>query len=1147
MQATLVQIDRPQDWLDWCRSSEFRPTLQRGCRVRVEHPGTAARTARISLPAAKVAQFGLFIEELRRNPAHSLTADSEAALRLLVADWFREKGLSNGGNGELHLCGTADSEPWFSGIPWELAGHDPGATIADRLAGQAFARRLTATQAYRPSAGRLLRVLTCIAFQPDEQAGIDPGLFREELRTVLGDRDDMIDWRDATQPGFAPRYARLEAMMTEHCPHVVILACHGRLNNVEPELRFEHWVRVADFAGALAAEQHAMTVVLLACNQAMLARTRAQRSGAIVLLTAGVPSVIAMQNSIRADCAAWFLGGLLDGMVEDGRMAHAAKIGRRQIASHLAADDLRRVLDWSFPALFINDQGAEGLDQLAEMPRELRRQLGATMRGIPRPAFDIARTADAWDWDGATGLAGRRGWFQVWGAPGSGKTQWVRKLSRHHISRQIEGGTPDKRKVLYVDFDRATDVASDCLGLYEVVRKQARQCSPADAVWDPWYWPALSGDDPLSHFAEILDANRIVLVLDHYERIVESLPEGLEERLAGLHQSLVVLIADHPPINPDSGYEITALTLEDIRAYFAGRGGPAVTPEDILLHTGGVMRTVERYWYSLQRGDDMNGSDALYLAWVLDGLTPEQRRLLFLLSRLSEGVNLALLHARLGRPDDFRQLDRKGVCLREYRAGVSSPFVRLAGALAEALEEAHPDEAEDADRHLLDRVLASLEQWPGSPVERLEALAHASGGLDLLLAVQQACGRLGEFDRIVALAESLDRPLTSRGNWQAAFRLWGNAAVVADERPLSADQWVSFGWSRLYTGDATGAGDCVTKARALTNLALSPSRLRLLEAAWLKATGQREREPQILEIYESIVQAGDQTAPARKNAALARYNRALIHRHWRNDLPAALADLATARLIFEEQGDRPMVAITHCEEVEVRLRAPGSGAEFAELLRAILDAEKQLAATDDYAGQAFAAYQRARLYRQQAGALDGVERINLLSRAQAAYGDARDLADRRELVVERCAGEIHFIELGCGALANVAPREADERLERAVVLLRLARGDAWAQRLQRDTRILQARIASTPDSGIECWQEALTCAVTFPCHPSYGTDRIRTADILRQLAEALRASDRAAELDQTLIQHQALIEQMIGRPFTFDGTNHAEWIAALPQ
>jgi hypothetical protein len=1152
MPEILLDLDRGYRWLDWFRAGGFRESIQQGCRVSLTRPGHSSASFLIRPAKGTAEDLATLVEELRRNPALSLTPQGDAALRELAGRWFSALGGTGeiGPDDELHLCGSAETEPWFSGIPWELAGIRAIPSISGRLAGMPFTRRLRGSQAYRPAPGPRLRILTCVALDGSgrEAGDIDTSLFMEEMRGTLRDRTASMEWRNVTEDESETRYSHLEATMTDWRPHVVVLVCHGRLHGGEPELLFEEWKRVASLADALASDRQAMTVVLLACDQAVLARTREHRSGAVVLLSAGVPSVVAMQNKIRGDCAAWFLGGFLDGLLQDGRVTQAAKLGRRQIASHLPADDLARVLDWAFPALFLNDEGAAALQLLTDRPKDIVRQLDATMRKIPRAAFDFTRLADSWNWDQAGHLLHRAGLFTVTGAPGIGKTHWIRKQCRTHIDRQIDRSTTDTRRVLYVDFERAEGVGQGLVGLYEAICRQAAECSPAGVTWEPWYWTKLASDQPGLNLAEIIDANRMVLVLDSPGNFIDDLPAGWEQVFHGLAKSLVLIIGGTAPPGA-AEYPLVALTRAEVEDYWVARGGPAAAGNEIWLHTGGVIRILDHYWYSVQPNGAMEPNNNAYLAWVLAGLTPEQRKLLFVLSRIPEGVNVALVHARIAQPEDVRALERKGVLLHEYRKECPSPFVRLATALIDALEETQSVEADEADSHLVNSIQASLARWPGNETEQLVALARAPGGLDLILAVQRAWARQGIFAPLASLAAGLEPFLTSRGNWLAVFRLWRNAALVAEEFPLTADQLVSYGWSRLYTGEADGAKECLMQADALAEPDQRSGRHRLLQAAWLKQTGQREQEAAILEIYAGLIAAGEGpgqiSSEGHKDAAMARYNRSLIQRHWRGDLVAALADLAVARSAFEQLGLFAQAALAQCEEVEVRLHSPANTADFATMLRDLTRAAQKLAVTEDYGGQAFAAYQLARLYRQQAASVQGADRQQLLVKAHEAYGEARDIASGHELVVESCAAEIHVVEIGL-TLEKVSLPTADEKLAQVITWLRLARGDAWAQRLQRDAWILRARVARTPAGAITAWRQALGCATTAPCHPDFGTDRHRAAHALRELAGLLVETSQDVELDQLFVARQELIEQLIGQAFVFTGANHQDWIAALP-
>ena len=1109
---------------------DFRSALARGCVITA----TGAPPVKVQVASSDADAIAQFVFDLRADSRIQMASASENAFQAMVQAWW--PAASDDRNRSVFVRGQADAEPWFSGVPWELASIAAESGIMSRLAGQNFGRRLAGSVSYRPSLDGRLRILSCVSLDVAHGSSIDPKLFLEEATRVFRDREPGIAWRDISEPNFRPNFQRFLAEIAARSPHVIVLVCHGSVEKGTPSLLFEQWQPLRTVAEALRAAGSAATVVLLACDQALLADASGQISGATVLLRAGVPSVLAMQSKIRADCAAWFLGGFLTGLLFDGRPAAAAALGRRAIAGNFVGG-LSSMLDWGYPALFVTDDADEALQPLHERPDAVRRSLLTSMLRIPVPQFDFQRATD----EVRAVFFDAEAVIWVTGAPGVGKSHWLRKQCRRHLAAALDSDAFAGRHLLYVDLSRSEGFES-VNDFYAEVRRQARESIAPGTGWTPWAWPALASDQPASHLVEIIDTNQLVLVLDNCRE--GCLPQGFPGFFSGLARSVVVVCADTAE-GAGAEFPVPSFSREEFGAYWRAAAGESAREESVWIASGGVPRIAEQL---LHAEGEAHTVEPRFMEWVLRDLSPNQRTLFFLMVILQDGVCLSLLRSILFTPEDVRALERKGVFLRDQRRAWPEPFVRLSGSLIDAAWNYHEAEAGSAPAALVQRFESALDRMEGAMDERIVTLLRSPGGDDFILAVQRAYGAQGDLDAMTNLATVVQAEQGTRANWILTNKLWSNVARFADEHPLTGNQWLDFGFSEIYTGNAAGAEICLAQARASAVQPSNPRSLALFEAIVLKDLGRREQEDRIVSLYQDVIVAGENPAAGQdglKDAALARYNRALIYRHWQRNLPAALQDLDAALAYFLGASDNHMAAITRCEQVEIRLGPDMPAVDFSSCLQDLVNAQEGLRQAQDRAGEVFCSYQIARLYREQALRANDDSRNRLFQRARQAYSETAALAGQYDIILERGAAEIHQVEIAWEFQGDVPNADLIRLLDRALEKLALVRGHAWAHRLRRNGWRLRALgYGNDHAAAVAALTEALKLATTAPCNPQSGGDSMQARIIMVQLARRLIAMGIAGDLDRLYYANEQLIHHFAPE-FTFDGTNHEAWMRLL--
>ncbi len=1063
---------------------------------------------------------------------------------------------------EILIRGDSSSLPLIVNIPWELAEAvltTPGSVqaLAGTMAAVSVARVIKGTNAQLTSVKERLRVLYCIS-QPRALQKIGAPSFHRSLEDVLAARSAMLSYQAVIDNNFTPRFNQLMAGIAQTQPHVLIIVCHGKTMNGIPHLHFEKWQPVTDLADALAQSARTFLVILVACDQTRLDEHPSAHSGAVTFLQNGILSVVAMQSSVSASLAKKFLGTALDWFFKTGELALSVAEGRKSMAPTKA--NAERIVDWSFPALFLSDDAPKHTGKLARIIEAYLPTLDEMLRRIPRPEPYLPRPE--FDQPLAelmrVGVAGLR---EITGAPLTGKTAIVQNACRRALERAIEFNDTTARKVLYVDFSRYSEIANTAPELMGILRKQTEEIHSTAAGTPLLTWPVPRGADgdpgmrdSIGQLAASIDANEMVLVLDNLEVNNDPFWSEFLERVRSLNHSLVIRVRESSDDNAGD-LEVLAFTQEQTETYvksFAPKHVAATA--NWFTATAGLPGQLELLRKADGDYDVVNVSASLFTRSVSE----LEKNILYTLTNLPNGVDAQLADTFLDA--DLDDLTEKGLVFTESRFGITSSWFRLPTLLKRALEE-DSEKTTHAAISLVDTFADRIAPEDGpSTTEVLVKLASKPGGVDFLQDIHQVFIDHGYDEMAHTLPLLLHKSLFGKGRWYEAFKFWERLLTRTEFEQSEAQEWLKLAKAAHVLGFGQRAWECIENAKERGLTLLDQIDLLILKAAVIKDSGHTKRAAEVTEIYDQVLLliSNAKLDPAQLAAAeinqsdlaeryaLAIYNRAIHKSHWLRDGVGAVADLDQAAKAFGELDDVRMKALADCEWSEVQLDSPQQNQDWNKMLERLFSANRDFVSVGAAGDSAFCNYQIARYFRRKP--FSTLEESTLNSRrAREAYEEAARQAQLAGDSRQKAIAEGHIVEVRWLDQAEIGAAAAAERLENVITVLKTYQGDAWSTRVMRDMLQLRAQALQELKSNdvLVVYSAAWETAIQPPLHAAYGVDARRAASMLAEYLDELEKNNRTLEADGVSVNAKDYIQQWLNH--VIDPLTRKGWIEEVRQ
>jgi hypothetical protein len=1147
-------------------SDRYRVSLEEdGASLSVQISGRNQAELEIDWSSAGDIQRLLkFLENYRMSPE---STKPDPSIRAMLRSFLFCKGILDGPvsglmkpGSELYLTGDEASLPLLLNIPWELSDGVPGLTQDQALMGTLAALPITRIVKGPTSATRFeqerLHVGYCIS-EPPGVSSIGAENFQKWFNLVLRDRTGMLDYSPVLGTNFDPRLSQLETEVAKRPVHIFIMVSHGRTANGKPELRFDDWIPAEKVASALASSKKTFLALVIACDQVFLADGSSAHSGAYSFLKAGIPAVVAMQSKVQADLAAVFLGTLLDKLLGGLSLAAAVADGRKSMAP-AGSKLVEEIVDWSFPALFETQSGADQIRDLREY-FQFRPALEALLRSIPIAERYFAR--DTLE-EAVTEFLGPKsvGLRTVVGAPTSGRSELIREASRRAIRMAIEKADASFRPILYVDLSRyrgkPIESAADLIAILSNRVEEVKPTISGSSLIDLRLPPARGADgsglvaDRIRQLIELIDQGKFVLVFDNLEEPFGAAWAKFVTASNTLLYSVVILGTDNHLKQPElgAGYrvDVSPLSREETRIYVQHFGPDHVAKADELFNeTAGMPYLLDAYMRGPVAGEDI-------FKMTISRLPASDQAFIFKLALLPSGVSPALAWDFFPEwhEADVAGLALQGVLLSESRYGLGQQWFQIPGMLGRMLRASYENALNEAAEGLISCFAEKIGE-ENSEME-LQELAERPGGLQFIEDIQEIMIGLGTEEYLGlarAISILLHEHLYRRAKWWDDYQLTKRVLAAMPFKDTEASDWFRLAKSQHLLGLGDEARASLNQAEKIKTSSLEEVELFDLRINLMKDSGVRERLPEMLQMYEqafAIVdnyQGEDAEAMTRKGATLL-YNRGILRQHWGRDLSGALRDLKDAKSAYHSFGDVNMEAMAAMEWVDVQLSSRAQELDWAALFGQLASASEMLEAEKAVGDLALCHYRFARFYRRKPYADADERRTNLL-KARDAYESSEKFAkiagDSRQAAI---AGG-HIVEVAWKGLGEMQAEEATSRLNDTISTLRTFDGDAWSGRVLRDMMYLLAELqlnqGSTEAGLTELWA-AWKQAKETPLNPMSGTDARRAACILARYLDELVALGETYAADRNAGQARNLIEGWLNQ--VIDPTKR-DWLRQL--
>jgi tetratricopeptide (TPR) repeat protein len=1105
-----------------------------------------------------------FLESYRMSPD---AAKPDPSVRAMLRNFLFCQGILDGPvsslmkpGGELYLTGDEASLPLLLNIPWELTDGVPSLTQDKGLMNTLAALPVTRIVRGLTSATRFtqerLQVGYCIS-EPLGVSSIGAANFQKWFNLVLRDRTGMLDYSPVLGTNFDPRLAQLETQVTERPVHIFIVVSHGRTTKGVPELRFDDWTPVEKVAKVLAATQKTFLVLVIACDQVFLEDGSSAHSGAHSFLKAGIPAVVAMQSRVRADLAATFLGTLLDKLLGGLALAAAVAEGRKSMAP-AGSKLVEEVVDWSFPALFQTQNGADQIRDLREY-FQFRPALEALLRSIPIVERYFARNSlEA----AVTEFLRPKsvGLKEVIGTAVSGRSELIRECSRRSILTAIEMGDTTFRPILYVDLNRyggkPIDSAADLIAILSKRVEEVKPTLSGSSLINLRLPRARGAEgsglvaDPIRQLIELIDQGKLVLVLDNVEGAGGAAWVEFVSASNTLLYSVVILGAEtqlgQPRLGAECRVDVSPLTREETRAFLEQFGPEFVGKADELFtETAGMPCLLEAHMHGLVAGEEV-------FQMTMLRLPTSDQAVIYKLALLPNGVSPALAWDFFPewREADVPGLALQGMLLSESRYGLGQMWFQVPGMLGRSLRTSYENALNEAAEQLMTRFAEKIGEENAE--QELQELAERPGGLQFIQDIQSVMIGLGTeeyFGLARAISILLHEHLYRRAKWWDDYQLTKRVLAAMPFEDTEASDWFRLAKAQHLLGLGGEARVSLEKAEEIKTSALEDVEMIDLRINLLKDSGDRQRLAEMMQMYEQAFAlvdnyvGEDAEAMARKRGTLL-YNRGILRQHWGRDLAGALRDLEDARAAYHSFADANMEAMATMEWVDVQLSSRMPGLDWTALFGALTRASELLEALQAVGDLALCHYRFARLYRRKPYA-DAEESRNNLVKAREAYEESERLAaiagDSRQAAI---AGG-HIVEVAWRDLGAMEAAEATSRLSKAISTLRSFNGDAWSGRVLRDMMALLAELQmhdGSPQARLTTLRSAWGHAKNPPLNPASGTDASRAARIFALYLDQLVALGERFAPDLTAGQAKDLIDGWLNQ--NIDPTKR-NWLAGV--
>jgi hypothetical protein len=1037
------------------------------------------------------------------------------------------------------------SLPLLANLPWEIARDTiPKEQVDERLLLGTLASRPIVRAITLPTSSVVVearvRVLCCIANYEGDVPQFDALAFDQAIKESLNSQPVSLDFVLAAN--YLPTAAQTFAEIARVDPHIFIFVGHGKSHSGIPQLRFEEWINVEEFAKHLTQTGQALLAIFIACDQSRLIEAPAAQSGALTLLNHGVPAVVAMQGYVDPKRAQAFLDTFIKNLFITHSISQAAAQGRVAMDKTLRSGPWSS--DWVLPVVFRRGGQELEREQLSLILGHYQPALERLLSFVPAVIINLLRPTlerSLLDFlNEAVGL------MQITGGIGSGRTQLIRVVVRTRIKEAIDNRSPLPRPIFYVDLDESDEnLTSEAWFLSKLQSRFGDVRSLlASSTLTTVMSTTLSSAERVGVLLAELDKSRAVIIIDHLRTDTTGFWAELMRRAVGLQNSLVIVVGPPDELAPDPVKELQVLPfdLEETKAYVKqfvkddmslavrwheDSGGTPLLLDGLRAFDKSSVLKAPRDIALRKEGTIA----ARYIELIREALEPEEFAALSIFSWFPGLIETGLAYRFVPGNDTFATLNslvEKGVLSKIEKSG--KEWLSLARLKADGLDEqSTTDAASELTGRFADEVLLTDDSQ-----KELDDLAIQPGGTSLLRGVQSAYLALGDHKMALSLAILLTSALRDQ-----PFELYRFFIAVLDPKPVIEvlhSVWVQAAGLARRLGELDLADSFLSEVKDKEMTQYLRASVFNTKATIMKDRGESDKTEEILELCDqgiTIAQAGvdgilraEEVAPEEWRRLLSSilYNRAAVLQFFARRESDALSDIRQVQDL-EKDADQVLAAAAMCQEVDIRLSQAELIDNWDNLLDLVRRAYVVLGRVQSAHGFAYCCYQYARYYRKRPGKTDDDCSQNLRTAARFYEEAARAASDVGDFK-RRAAAVQHWVRVSWADLHSLSEVEAAAYLDELLTTLGEYRGDAYAARLLRDTLFLRAEIeiAAKGARSRELLRAASDASTTYPLNPGRkGEDRRRGMAIFVRYLEILRAEDDGPEAEAFLVDHHDLL------------------------
>lgn len=864
---------------------------------------------------------------------------------------LRSQAEATGQSLRLRLRVDLNSAPELDDLPWELLHDENGFLILDR---HILLSRLPvgAPQVARPPLDTVLRMLVVIASPEDLPADMilsvdqEQDIILEALDPLSGSDSLHIDFVEDACP------QTLAAFMQGSEYHILHYIGHGRFDKAQgkgvllltDEWGRQQWIENTEFARMLLQlGNDPRLIVLNACHTAKVAHHQGYAGLAQILITQGVPAVVAMQYRISDTSALTFARSFYGALASNHPPDLALAEARRALGQ--GSEKLKR--DFAAPVLYLNDFQAMSTRSMSRPIESVLwlvnlGELAEVAQGFVGRQRELWQIQESLVWEGQQALV-------LYGLGGIGKSALVGRLASR-LSDRLRG----VRVIRMRETITSENILKEMKGLLndaDIRDFDAVFCSHAP----------LEGKTRC--LAQILSREPFLFILDHCEEILDNDQQVRDQTLRRLLQMLLenvtaqskfVFISRYDFDTTDGSPEarVAHLGLGDLPFPVAVRvmnRYPALAKLP-LSYKRQVYRTLGGHPYSLrllahyaERGASVDEA----LAWargevkqialletIYSRLSSEAQRLIQCATVYAEAVPIPALACLMAqtedaRPDIHSEVEEVvGWGLLTQQLGEDGPTYTLPTVVRDFVLSRCASYSPASDPCLLERAAQYCEQraqqtrnvWTILEAQRYYFQAHRyEEAADIVEEIAWALRRCGHLDLLESLLQQLIPHIKGKRQAVARGQL---AAVYEDTGRLSEAVSICEDLTDIFKG-AGDDGNLALVLDQLGRLRFRQGQLETAESCYLEAkrlkTGlswEGGLIPTLIglgEIYGAQSKYRNAAANFRQALALARKSRNLVGQA---DALLQLGLLSLKQGLYAQAGQRFQISRNIAQEAQ---------------------------------------------------------------------------------------------------------------------------------------------------------------------------------------------------------------------------------------